>query len=293
MSRSGKYHEEQLLTIRHLAGLAVVPEQPKSTPLLDHLRETRQAKKTSSGGRSSAVDGRSGGKDKGKGKDKPSKPKDAGGSKQGGAGGKKDQPKSGGGGKGRDSPQSLPTNREPVKIQVNPGRQSGATAGKVQILQRAPTPTGSKPASAQPIAGPSSTPPPPKGPKQPQNARNKTPNPSNNDQDNKGGRGKSKDPSAPPRQRPERGGKSLLSVALNASTAQQQGAGANKGNDGPRAPLSQGAGAQDKDSSDADKKKKTRRGGQGQGKRKVEGDGGGEGSRGSDTQVSTTARIDD
>ena len=296
------------------------PEQPKSTPLLDHLRETRMAKKGSNAGRSSAADGRSGGKDKAKGRDtgkedhhgKSSKHKD-GGPKPGGAAGKKDGHVKSTGGKQRDAPQSLAANRDPVKIQVNPSRQSGAPPGKVQILQRAAAPAGSKPASGQTAASTSAVPTPLKGPKPPQNARSKAPSSAPGDQDpigpasgTKASRGKGKDASAGGRQRPERGAKSLLSAALNASTTQQQQGGSSgpgKGNRGPKVPLASatkgstetgqaGPDAQGKkDGDEADKKKRTRtRGGQGKKKGETGSDAGGPGV---DVKPGGTARIDD
>jgi hypothetical protein len=241
-------------------------EQPKSTPLLDHLRETRLGKKpSSSGARSSTPDQGKGGrgrdttsstKDKGKGSgksnNKPGEKESAGKNVKGD---KKDTGKSGANGK-KEQVQGLPANRENVKIQMNPARQQGGAArnAKVQILQRG--------AGGNPPAGPSNA-----------NTQQKSniqapPVPRTKDGDDTTTKPKAK-PNSTARQRPERGPKSLLSAALNAS-AQQAG-----GKKPTPAASNPAGGASDKSESvsadDAEKKKRSRtRGGRGgTGKKKV------------------------
>jgi len=245
------------------------PEQPKSTPLLDHLRETRLGKKSSSSGaRSSTPDQGKGGrnrdpnnsiKDKGKGSGKSnnkSGEKDSAGKNV--KGDKKDTGKSGTNGK-KDQVQGLSANRENVKIQMNPARQQGGAAGnaKVQILQRGPGGT--------PSAGPSNA-----------NAQQKPnkqapPVPRSKDGDDTSPKPKPK-PNPTARQRPERGPKSLLSAALNAS-AQQAG-----GKKPVAVAANPAAGTGDKSeptsTDEADKKKRPRtRGGRGGTGKKKAGEG--------------------
>ena len=174
----------------------------------------------------------------------------------------------------------MPATRENVKIQLNPARQQGGAGGnaKVQILQRGP--------GGNPPSGPSNPNAPPKPNKQ------APPVPKSKDGDDSTNKPKPK-PTA--RQRPERGPKSLLSAALNAS-AQQAG-----GKKPAVVASTPGAGSGDPSepgsTDDADKKKRPRtRGGRGgTGKKKTgEGEAGVTGAAVNEAGAGANpARIDD